>query len=402
MSGERLVVVGAGMAAGHLVGALRDAGDERPITVLGDEGERPFERPGLSKEVLLGDAEADTLYVHDGEWYDTHDVDGRWAEPVVGLDLAGGSVSLESGGAVPFDDLVIATGARPRTLGVPGADLPGVHTLRRMPDTATLREAFGPGVRVVVVGAGWIGLEVAAAARKAGADVVVLEYADVPLAAALGPQMGQHFADLHRKNGVDLRTGVSVTGFTGGDRVSAVTTDAGEVPADVVVVGVGAVPNTELAEAAGLEVDNGIIVDDRLLARPHVLAIGDVASATNTALGQRLRVEHWDNAKRQGKLAAEVLRGGEAHYDWLPYFYTDQFDLGMEYVGRSAKGDQVTLRGDQEAGEFLAFWTREGVVTAGMNVNIWDVNDDLRALVGQRVDVARLADPMIALGDLRP
>lgn len=400
MSARRLVVVGAGMAAGHLVGALRDAGDERPITVLGDEGQRPFERPGLSKEVLLGSKEADSLYVHHQDWYDDHGVDGRWADPAVSLDLEGGSVRVGSGESIPFGDLVIATGARPRTLDVPGAGLPGVHTLRRMDDTAALREAFVPGVRVVVVGAGWIGLEVASAARAAGAEVTVLEYADVPLAAALGPVLGQHFADLHRRNGVDLRTGVTVTGFTGDARVTGVRAGEEEVPADVVVVGVGAVPNTDLAEAAGLEVDNGVVVDERLQARPHVLAIGDVASASNTALGQRLRVEHWDNAKRQGRLAAQVLLGEDASYDWQPYFYTDQFDLGMEYVGRSAPEDDVVLRGDQGSGEFIAFWTRNGVVTAAMNVNVWDVNDDLRALVGQRVEAERLADEAVALGDL--
>ena len=396
----RLVVVGAGMAAGHLVGALREAGDDRPITIVGDEGERPYERPGLSKEVLLGDKDVDSLYVHDADWYDAHDVDVHWADPAVSLDLEAGKVTLESSEVLDFDDLVIATGASPRTLPIPGADLPGVHTLRRSPDTAALRDAVAEGVRVVVVGAGWIGLEVASAARRAGAEVTVLEYADVPLAAALGPVMGEHFAELHRRNGVDLRTGIGVTAFTGDSRVDTVVAGSEEFPADVVVVGVGAVPNTALAEAAGLEVDNGVVVDERLQARPHVLAIGDVANAHNTALGQALRVEHWDNAKRQGKLAAQVLRGGDAHYDWQPYFYTDQFDLGMEYVGRSAPDDEVVVRGDRESGEFIAFWTRDGVVTAAMNVNVWDVGDDLRALVGRRVDAGQLADDGVPLGDL--
>jgi 3-phenylpropionate/trans-cinnamate dioxygenase ferredoxin reductase subunit len=269
-----------------------------------------------------------------------------------------------------------------------------------MPDSQALRESFGHGKRVVVIGAGWIGLEVAAAATEAGTQVTVLEFADVPLRAALGDRLGAYFAQLHRSHGVDLRTGISVAGIDGGDIVKAVRAGGEMFPADLVLVGVGAVPNAELAQRAGLTVDNGIVVDDHLRAREHVFAIGDVANASNAALGERLRVEHWDNAIRQGNLAGRVILGEDARYDWQPYFYTDQFDLGMEYVGRGAATDDVVIRGSEDSGQFIAFWQRQGVVTAAMNVNIWDVNDDLRALIGRTIDRERLADEGIPLPEL--
>ena len=396
---DRLVIVGAGQAAANLVAALREAGDQRPVTIIGDEGVRPYERPGLSKGVLQGKAEPDSLYVHDEGWYDQHRVDTRFDDPAVALNLSERSVRLASGSVISYADLVIATGARPRTLPLAGAELGGVHTLRRIPDSLALRESFVEGRRLVIIGAGWIGLEVAAAAREAGLHVTVLEHSAVPLRAALGDRLGRYFAELHRRHGVDLRTGITVTGIEGERTVAGVRAGGELFPADLVVVGVGAVPNSELAAQAGLTVENGIVVDDQLRAQPHVYAVGDVASALNTKLG-RLRVEHWDNAIRQGKLAAQALLGEDAHYDWQPYFYTDQYDLGMEYVGRGAADDDVVIRGSEESGTFIAFWLRRGVVTAAMNVNIWDVTEDLRALIGRAIAPGRLADTGIALTDL--
>ena len=400
MTEHGVVIVGAGLAAANVASTIREAGDQRPLTIIGDEGRRPYERPGLSKGVLQGKDEPESLYVHDEGWYGQHGIESRFDDPAVALDLAVHEVRLASGESVRYADLVLATGARPRALDIPGVDLPGVHSLRRIPDSLALKESFVEGRRLVVIGAGWIGLEVAAAASEAGVDVTVLEYADVPLRAALGDRLGTYFAALHRKHGVTLRTGVSVTGIEGSGTVTGVRTADELFPADLVLVGVGAVPNTELAQQAGLPVDNGIVVDDRLRSREHVFAIGDVANATNTALGARLRVEHWDNAIRQGKLAGRVLLGQDARYDWQPYFYTDQYDLGMEYVGRSASGDDVVLRGSEDSGEFIAFWQRQGVVTAAMNVNVWDVNDALRALIGRTVDSSRLADGHIELAEL--
>ena len=400
-SSPALVVVGAGLAADRVITTLRKSADQRPITLIGDEGERPYERPDLSKGVLLGKKEPDTVYTQEPGWFADNNVQTLFDNAAVAIDVAANTVTLASGTTVPYSDLVLATGARPRTLPLPGADLEGVHTLRRIPDSLALRSAFQPGVRVVVIGAGWIGLEVASAAKQAGCEVTVLEVADVPLLAALGPKMGNYFAKLHRDNGVSLRTGVRISAIEGdGGRVTGVRTADGLVPADVVVMGVGAAPNVELAESAGLAVDNGIVVDDQLRASEHIFAVGDVANAYNSALGQQIRVEHWNNAIRQGRLAGRVLLGENAHYDWQPYFYTDQFDLGMEYVGLSSPGDEVVIRGSKDDGKFITFWLRQGVVTAAMNVNVWDVGKQLRAIVGQTIDPVQLANENTSLESL--
>jgi 3-phenylpropionate/trans-cinnamate dioxygenase ferredoxin reductase subunit len=396
------VVVGGGLTAGTLVQTLREEGFDEPVTLIGEEPDRPYQRPPLSKEYLQGRAGAGDLFVHPEDWYAAHEVDVRLGERVVEVVRTRREVRLGSGGTVGYGQLVLATGARPRVLDLPGADLTGVQTLRRKGDSEALRAAFTPGRRLVILGAGWIGLEVAASARQAGCEVTVLEAAPVPLARVLGDQLGRHFAGLHLQHGVDLRTDVRILGIEGDQgRVSGVRTDAGPVGADLVLVAVGVTPNTELAQAAGLEVDNGIVVDAQLRSRdPAVLAAGDVANAAHAVLGGRLRVEHWDNAIRQGRLAALSVLGRDDRYDWQPYFYTDQYDLGMEYVGHADPGDAVVLRGDPATGEFLAFWTRQGRVTAGMNVNVWDVNDQLRALVGRSVTAERLADEAVALTDL--
>jgi 3-phenylpropionate/trans-cinnamate dioxygenase ferredoxin reductase subunit len=332
--------------------------------------------------------------VHPREWYAEHDVTlltGRRAER---LDPAAHQVRLDDGTVLDYGKAVLATGARPRVLDVPGVE--HALTLRRVEDSEALLAAFGSARSVAVIGGGWIGLEVAAAARERGLEVTVLEAADVPLKNVLGDRLGGYFAELHRRHGVDLRTS------TGVDAVSASGVSAGgeQIVADLVVMGVGAIPNTELAEAAGLAVDGGIVVDEHFTTSdPDVLAIGDVAVARHTELGP-LRVEHWDNAIRQGKAAAAVLLGQDVVYDWQPYFFTDQYDLGMEYVGRGSGADDVVVRGDLDSGAFIAFWLDGGRVTAGMNVNIWDVNDDLRALLGRTVDAERLADPDVPLTEV--
>lgn len=400
MTEHGVVIVGAGLAAVNVASTLREGGDLRPVTIIGDEGRRPYERPGLSKAVLQGTQEPDSLYVHDAAWYDQHSIRTRFDDPALSIDLAERTVHLASGESVGYADLVMATGARPRSLDLAGVGLPGVHSLRRIPDCLALRKTFGEGRRLVVIGAGWIGLEVAAAARQAGTKVTVLEYADVPLRTALGDRLGRHFAQLHRGHGVDLRTGVRVTAIEGSESVTGVRAGDELFQADVVVVGVGALPNTALAQTAGLTIDNGILVDEQLRAQDHVFAIGDVANATNTALGARLRVEHWDNAIRQGQLAGRVLLGEDARYDWQPYFYTDQYDLGMEYVGRGSADDNVVIRGSEESGEFIAFWLRQGVVAAAMNVNTWDVSEYLRLLIGRRIEPGRLTDKRIVLAEL--
>ncbi len=305
---------------------------------------------------------------------------------------------LATGDPVPYDLLLLATGATPRRLDIPGAEL--ALTLRRVEDSDALREAYARSKSVVIIGGGWIGLETAAAARKAGLDTTVLEYAALPLQNVLGDELGTYFAELHRRNGVDLRTSTAAESISGtGPYV--VTAGGQDIEADLVVMGVGAAPNTGLAEAAGLAVDNGVTVDESFrTSDPAIYAIGDVANAHNTGLGSRLRVEHWDNAIRQGEAVAKVMLGQSVTYDWQPYFYTDQFDLGMEYVGRGSSADDVVIRGDKDSGEFIAFWLDGDRVTAGMNVNIWDVTDDIRALIGSSVDRARLADPGVPLTEV--
>ncbi|TXL56596.1 NAD(P)/FAD-dependent oxidoreductase [Aeromicrobium terrae] len=394
MSQPDVVIVGAGLAAAKAATALRDGGYDGAVTIVGEEPHPPYERPPLSKDILLGKGSRDDALVHPREWYDEHDVTlltGRRAEK---LDPAAHQVVLDDGTVLDYGKLVLATGARPRVLDVPGAAR--ALTLRRVEDSEALLGAFASASSLVVIGAGWIGLEVAAAAREAALDVTVLEVAPVPLATVLGEKLGSYFADLHRKHGVDLRTSTGVESIS----ETGVTAGGEEIRADLVVMGVGAVPNTELAEAAGLEVDGGVVVDQHFTASlPDILAIGDVAAARHTDLGP-LRVEHWDNAIRQGKAVAAVLLGQDVAYDWQPYFFTDQYDLGMEYVGRGKASDDVVIRGDLDSGEFIAFWLDGIRVTAGMNVNVWDVNDDLRALVGRTVDATRLADPSVALTEV--
>jgi 3-phenylpropionate/trans-cinnamate dioxygenase ferredoxin reductase subunit len=396
------VSLSLGLAAATLVQSLRDDGFAEPLTLIGDESDRPYERPALSKDYLQGKTATGDLYVHPENWYAEHQVDTRLGDAVTEIDRHTCSVRLRSGGTVAYSQLVLATGASPRTVSLPGADLAEIHTLRQIGDAESLRTALSPGRRLVVIGAGWIGLEVAASARAAGCEVTVLETAAVPLSRVLGERLGRYFAELHRQHGVDLRTSAKVTAIPGRNgHVTGVQSDTGLVPADLVLIAVGVTPNTGLAGAAGLSVDNGIIVDDRLrTSDPAILAIGDVANAYHSMLERRLRVEHWDNAIRQGRLAAKTILGSRDRYDWQPYFYTDQYDLAMEYVGHSQPRDEVIVRGDLDSGAFLTFWIRQKKITAAMNVNIWDVNDELRALIGRAIPADRLQDQGIALDAL--
>jgi 3-phenylpropionate/trans-cinnamate dioxygenase ferredoxin reductase subunit len=350
------------------------------------------------------------VFVHPEGWYAEHDVDLRRGVAATGIDRAARSVALADGSEVVYDKLLITTGARPRRLNVPGGDLDGVLYLRTVSDSERLGAAFRGGGRVVVAGAGWIGLETAAAARDYGCEVTVAEPAPGALHQSIGPEVGAVFAGLHRDHGVSLLFGEGVTEFRGtGGRLTAVVTSGGsELPADVAVVGIGVVPNSGLAEAAGLEVGNGVLTDEALrTSDPDIYAAGDVTNAVNPLLGRRVRVEHWANALNSGPAAARSMLGQAVRYDRVPYFFSDQYDLGMETAGLPEPGtyDQVVWRGDVGAREFIAFWLADGAVVAGMNVNVWDVNDAIQDLIragaaGHRVDAARLADPDIPLGEL--
>ena len=384
------VVVGGGLAAGRAVEELREAGFDGRIVLFCAEDHLPYERPPLSKGYLLGNDELDVVFVHPQEWYDEHDVDVRLGTSVTGIDLAGKQVVTDAGHE-SYDKLLLATGAQPRRLDTGAA--PSAY-LRTIEDSQRLKESFAAGRRVVLVGGGWIGLEVAAAAREAGCEVTVLEALELPLVRVLGPEVAQVFARLHQEHGVELRTGVQVTGF----EVDGVVLDGDEkVTADLVVVGVGALPDTELAEAAGLAVDNGVTVDARLAtSAPDVFAAGDVANHDHPVLGRRIRVEHWDTASAQGKVAARNMLGEGIAYDRLPYFFTDQYDLGMEYVGSAAEYDDVVLRGDVGGRVFTAWWLQGARVVAGMHVNDWDASDHLHRIVGQEVDPVALREAPLA------
>jgi 3-phenylpropionate/trans-cinnamate dioxygenase ferredoxin reductase component len=391
------VIVGAGLAGAKAAEALRDQGFEGPLILIGAEKHLPYERPPLSKGYLAGTTEREKVFVHPEAWYADHDVELRLGETVAGIDRAERRLEL-AGGAVTYDKLLIATGASPRTLPLPGAGAAGVHYLRTLDDSDALRELFGRVSRLAVIGAGWIGLEVSAAARQARVEVAVIESADLPLLRVLGPEMATVFADLHRRHGVALHFGASVEQIvTVEGRAAGVQLGDGTVvPADAVLVAVGAAPNSALAESAGLEVSNGIVVDAGLrTADPAIFAVGDVASAWHPFYERSIRVEHWANALKQpATAAASMLGAADASYTDLPYFYTDQYDLGMEYVGYVEPGgyDRVAVRGDLAAGEFIAFWLSGGRVLAAMNVNIWDVTDPIKALIRSRVvvDEARL------------
>jgi 3-phenylpropionate/trans-cinnamate dioxygenase ferredoxin reductase subunit len=402
------LVVGAGLAGARAVEALRERGFGGRLVLVGDEPHLPYDRPPLSKGYLKTGEGLKEAFLHPQDWYAARDVELRLGAAVTAIDRAAREVVIDGGERLGYERLLLATGSSPRRLRIPGADRPGVLYLRTIEDSDRLREAFRPGARVVFVGAGWIGLEAASAAREAGADVTVLEALDRPLGQVLPPELSEVFARLHREHGVDLRTGAQVAAVEAeGDRLTCVRLHDGElVPAEVVVLGVGAVPNTALAEEAGLEVDDGILVDEQCrTSDPDVFAAGDVASQAHPFLGTRVRVEHWANALNQPAAAAGAMLGGDDVYDELPFFYTDQYDLGMEYTGRGSPGDEVVVRGDLAAREFIACWLDAGGrLTAGMNVNVWDITEDLKALIRSRavVDRARLADPDTPLADLRP
>lgn len=407
-SKRSFVIVGAGLAGAKAAEALRTQGFDGRIVLVAGENEYPYIRPPLSKEYLTGAAERDSIYVQRAEWYAEQRIDVLLGRRASALSLDAHELTLVDGEVLHYDKLLLATGATSRRFPGPGADLGGVHHLRTVDESTRLREALAPGSRqVVIVGAGWIGLEVASAARHYGNDVTVLGREAVPLLGAVGDEVGAVFAELHRENGVDLRVSTGVRELVGdADRVTAVILDDGAVvAADVVVVGIGALPNVELARTAGLTVSNGIVVDASFRTNdPDVYAVGDVANVFHPVLGRHQRIEHWANAEHAGPAAGRSLLGQAVGYDEIPYFYTDQFDLGMEYSGYGdlARDAEVVFRGDRAGRAFLAFWVADGRVVAGMNVNLWDVNETVQRFIRSRVrvDPDRLADESIALEDL--
>ena len=384
---EPFVIVGGGLTAAHTASQLRESGYDGDIVLFAAEQHLPYERPPLSKGYLLGKDDRDTVFVHDASWYVDHDVDVRVGTEVDAVDPAGHTVSA-GGSTTSFAKLLLATGSSPRRL--PTADESGgpVAYLRVLEDTERLKAAFHQGARIAILGAGWIGLEAASAAREAGAEVTVVESLDLPLLRVMGPEVAAVFADLHREHGVDLRLGAQVSAFErAGDGITLTVEGGPSVEADLLLVGIGAAPNTALAEAAGIDVDDGVLVDQHLrTSAPDILAAGDIANAFHPVLGRRIRVEHWDNAIKQGKAAALSMLGEDVSYDRLPYFFTDQYDLGMEYVGHAdpADVDEVVVRGDTSGDRvFTAYWVKDGTVVAGMHANDWDAIDGIKDQVGR-------------------
>jgi 3-phenylpropionate/trans-cinnamate dioxygenase ferredoxin reductase component len=405
---SKFVIVGGGLAGAKAAEALREQGYDGSLTLVGEEQHLPYERPPLSKDYLAGKVERESMDVHDEDWYRAQHVDLLLGKAVNAVDREAHEVALVDGTRVPYDKLLLATGSRARELPIPGAAAHGVHYLRRVEDSDRISKTLDGRGRLAIIGGGWIGMEIAANARERGAEVTVIEASDLPLGTVLGGELAQVFLDLHREHGVTFHLGAKVDEITAAD--SAATgvklADGTHVAADAVVVGVGAAPNVELAAEAGLDVDNGVLVDEALQSSdPDIVVAGDIANHQHPVLGRRIRVEHWANALNQPAAAAGTMLGRHTPYTELPYFFTDQYDLGMEYVGYAPPGEytRVVTRGDLAGREFIAFWLDgDDHVLAGMNVNVWDVVDDVKALVlaGKAVDIHRLADPDVPLGDL--
>jgi 3-phenylpropionate/trans-cinnamate dioxygenase ferredoxin reductase subunit len=390
MSNQTFVIVGASLAGAKAAGELRERGFDGRIVLVGAEAERPYERPPLTKDYLQGKSERDKAYVHEEGFYTSQEIDLRLEAVAEAIDPATSTVTLAGGEALGYDGLLLTTGAEPRRLSVSGADLDGVHYLRTLSDCDALRERLSAGGHVAVVGAGWIGSEFAASARQAGLDVTVIDPLALPNERIFGPEIGAFYRDVHLAHGVEMVLEDGVDALEGNGSVRAVRTANGRrVECDFVVVGVGVVPRVKLAEAAGLTVENGVQVDAALkTSAPNVYAAGDVANAWHPFYERHIRVEHWANALNQGPAAARSMLGDTVSYDRIPYFYSDQYDVGMEYSGYATEWDEVVFRGDREGGEFVAFWLADGRVVGGMNVNVWDVNEHVQALIRSRQPVA--------------
>ncbi|WP_369164069.1 NAD(P)/FAD-dependent oxidoreductase [Streptomyces sp. AFD10] len=413
---QTFVIVGAGLAGAKAAETLRAEGFTGRVILIGDERDHPYERPPLSKGYLAGKAERDSVFTHERPWYAGADVELHLGQPVTALDRYARTVQLGDGTVIHYDKLLLATGSEPRRLDIPGTDLAGVHHLRRLAHADRLRNVLAALGRdnghLVIAGAGWIGLEVAAAARGYGAEVTVVESEPTPLHQVIGPEVGQIFTELHASHGVRFHFGARLTEITGQDgMVLAARTDDGEEhPAHDVLAAIGAAPRTALAEAAGLETADraqggGIAVDASLrTSDPHIYAAGDVAAASHPLLGARLRVEHWANALNGGPAAARAMLGQDVAYDRVPYFFSDQYDLGLEYSGWAPPGsyDEVIIRGDAGKREFIAFWLKDRRVLAGMNVNVWDVTETIQELIrGRRqLDPEALGNPSVPLDSL--
>ena len=401
------VIVGGGLGGAKAAEALREKGFDGKVVLFADEEHLPYERPPLSKEFLAGKKSLDDFTVHDSDWYRDNKIDLRVGTEVLSIDRKARTVDLSDDTNIQYDKLLLATGSRPRLLSIRGSDSTGVHYLRKYGDASNLNTALLEESSLAVIGAGWIGLEVAASARQRNIDVTVVETAKAPLLGAVGEEVGNVFAQLHRDHGVDLRLETEVKEITTADgkATGLLLGDESTITVDRVLVAVGAHPNIELAEEAGLSTGGGGVLVNASLrtSNPDIYAVGDIAAAEHPLFDERIRTEHWANALNQPAVAVAGMLGEQAEYKELPYFFTDQYDLGMEYAGYAPNCERVVFRGDVDGREFIAFWLDgENRVLAGMNVNVWDVLDDIKNLIRSKnaVRLNALVDPETPLGEV--
>jgi len=403
---KTFVVVGGGHAAGRAIEALREGGFGGRIVLVGEEAWLPYERPPLSKDLLAGRATLDSLWVRTEDWYAQQGVKLMLGQRADAIDRQAARVLLADGRSVAYDRLLLTTGARARALRVEGADLPGVHAVRTIADTLALRERLQPGARLLVVGAGFIGLEVAAVARERGCEVTVLEAATHPLGRVAPPSVGSMFADLHRSFGAELRMASILTRIARGPDgrgLVAFAADGFEWQGDVVVAGIGSVPNTELAAEAGLAVDNGIRTDEfGRTSDPAIFAAGDATSHFNPLLGRHLRLETWQNAQNQAIAVARVMAGGDRPHAEVPWFWTDQHGINFQSAGAPLGWDEVLWRGEPGARPAMVFYRQDGAVVGGATINQGRQMRHLKQLIARRarVDGAVLQDPSSPLEKL--
>jgi len=402
MSNQTIVIVGAGHAGGRAAQAMRAAGFEGAVILVGEEAFEPYERPPLSKELLQTDDGLERARLHDPAWYEEHDVELLKGETAVALDTAAKTVTLADGGELRYDKLLLTTGARVRELPVSGAELPEVHYLRDYRDTQAIRARLTPDARVVVIGGGFIGLECAASARSRGCAVTVLEAADRLMGRAVAPEIGRHFEEIHRGHGVDLRLGAKIVEIDGYGKVASVVLDGDEpVPADLVVIGIGILPNVELAEEAGIACDNGITVDAfGRTSDPHVWAAGDVANQPNAFLGRRVRLESYQNAQDQAMAVARNMVSGEpSAYEDSLWVWSDQYDVNLQMLGMPEGHDELVWRGEPASGSFTLFYMKGGKIVAVNTVNSGRDMGACKRLIatGKAFDPAQLADTQVKL-----
>jgi 3-phenylpropionate/trans-cinnamate dioxygenase ferredoxin reductase component len=401
---QTVVIAGAGHAAGQAVVTLMQHKFAGRIVLVGDEPQLPYQRPPLSKKYLAGDIAAERLYLKPASFFDNPQIEVRTGTRVDNIDRASGQLVTTDGARIPYDTLILATGSRVRRLDAEGSELEGILYLRTIGDVDAIRARLAPGKRMVIVGAGYIGLEVAAVCRQRGLDVTVLEMADRVMSRVVSAEVSEFYQVQHTAHGIRLLLATGLESFVGNGRVTGVRTGEGDtIPADLVVVGVGIVPNTELAESAGLATDNGIVVDDRCrTADSAIFAIGDCTSHPNPIYGRRVRLESVHNAVEQAKTAASNICGIETHYTDVPWFWSDQYDLKLQIAGLSQGYDQTVLRGDPAGAHFSCAYLRDGVLIAVDAINAPRDFMQSKPLIANavRCDPAALADPQVALRDL--